>query len=158
MNYDRLVDDWHQLKRRIRRQWGRVTEADLARFGGELKELAAILERRYHFDRRKARDDVHVFAKDLTAAKDFATGISEAVAQAGDMAYAAWQRNRNRVRDVVADGRDRFKDLLDSGRERVSKYAQSADDLVRSRPVASIAAAVGAGAVVAYLLWRRRSN
>jgi ElaB/YqjD/DUF883 family membrane-anchored ribosome-binding protein len=67
--------------------------------------------------------------------------------------------------DKVAEARRRLTAALDSGRqvfgrvrEKAVEGAQAADQLVRENPYQTIAIAFGVGAVIGYLLGRRKSE
>jgi len=49
MNWDRIKGNWEQLMGSARRQWGRLTEDELAREASE-KQLAEWLARRHKID------------------------------------------------------------------------------------------------------------
>jgi len=56
MNYERRIDDWQELKQRVRGKWSKVTDNDLARLAGGLDGLAEVVQRRYRLSRERARD------------------------------------------------------------------------------------------------------
>lgn len=184
MNLDRMIEDWKALKRRIRKQWSRLTERDLEELeaDGGLDGLERTLQRRYGISRKQAQQDLSDFAADL------GTTFREAAASFGDAAVGAWRHGRDRVKDtfvsgkdrareflasgkdkardaleggkdrareMFAEGKDRARELYESGRERVDEYVKKTEKAVRSRPMASIAVAAGIGALLV-ILFRRR--
>jgi ElaB/YqjD/DUF883 family membrane-anchored ribosome-binding protein len=67
--------------------------------------------------------------------------------------------------DKVAEARKRLAAALDSGqellgrvREKAVQQAETADQVVRDNPYATAAIALGVGAVVGYLMARRRCS
>lgn len=55
MNWDRIEGNWKQFKGRVRSEWGRLTDDDLDRIGGDRERLEGIIQERYGM----ARDDAH---------------------------------------------------------------------------------------------------
>ena len=60
MNNDRMSGAWHQLKGKVKEQWGKLTDDDLTQLEGSSEKLAGKLQERYGYARdeaeRQARD------------------------------------------------------------------------------------------------------
>lgn len=56
MNRDLFEGQWHELKGRIRQQWGRLTENDLEFIAGKREALLGKLQERYGWARAEAQD------------------------------------------------------------------------------------------------------
>jgi len=63
MNNDRVAGAWHQLKGKVKEQWGKLTDDDLRQLEGHSEQLAGKLQERYGM----ARDDAERQAKDFRA-------------------------------------------------------------------------------------------
>lgn len=63
MNRDTLNGNWEQLKGRIRQQWGKLTDDDLAVVEGKQEELAGRIQERYGIARDEAERDIDSWMK-----------------------------------------------------------------------------------------------
>jgi uncharacterized protein YjbJ (UPF0337 family) len=61
MNNDRIEGNWHQLKGKVKAQWGRLTDDDLRELEGHSEELAGKLQERYGL----AQDEAERQAKEF---------------------------------------------------------------------------------------------
>lgn len=55
MNEDTLKGQWHQLKGKVREQWGKLTDDDLDRIHGESEQLIGRIQERYGVARDEAK-------------------------------------------------------------------------------------------------------
>jgi uncharacterized protein YjbJ (UPF0337 family) len=63
-NNDILLGKWHELKRQVREQWGRLTDDDVTRLSGKTEELAGILRQRYGYGKAQAREQIDNWLRD----------------------------------------------------------------------------------------------
>ena len=61
MNRDILKGEWTQLKGRIRRQWGRISDDDIARINGDRELLLGRLQELYGRTREQAEEELERF-------------------------------------------------------------------------------------------------
>jgi uncharacterized protein YjbJ (UPF0337 family) len=61
MNTDVVKGKWHQLKGRVRAQWGKLTDDELDRIDGNSEQLAGLLQERYGYARDRAKREVDSF-------------------------------------------------------------------------------------------------
>jgi uncharacterized protein YjbJ (UPF0337 family) len=61
MNTDTLKGQWTQLKGRIRRQWGKLTDDDLDQIQGDAEILAGKLQERYGRSKDQVHQDIERF-------------------------------------------------------------------------------------------------
>ncbi len=54
MNWDIIEGNWNQAKGKVKEQWGKLTDDDLAKISGKRDQLAGKLQERYGM----AKDDV----------------------------------------------------------------------------------------------------
>ena len=47
MDSDRMAGNWHQLKGKVKEQWGKLTDDDLTQLEGSSEKLAGKLQERY---------------------------------------------------------------------------------------------------------------
>ena len=61
MNRDILLGQWTQLKGRVRKQWGKLTDDDLDQAHGDLEILSGKIQERYGRNKDEARKEVERF-------------------------------------------------------------------------------------------------
>ncbi|MFP3853235.1 MAG: CsbD family protein [Anaerolineales bacterium] len=58
MNKDVLKGNWKQLKGEVKKQWGKLTDDDLAKIEGNFDELVGTVQERYGYERAQAEREV----------------------------------------------------------------------------------------------------
>jgi len=61
MDSDRVAGAWHQVKGKMKEEWGKLTDDDLRQLEGHSEKLAGKLQERYGL----AKDDAERRAKDF---------------------------------------------------------------------------------------------
>ncbi|WP_374371214.1 CsbD family protein [Dongia sp.] len=61
MNWDIIEGNWNQAKGKVKEQWGKLTDDDLAKISGKRDQLAGKLQERYGI----AKDDVEKQLEDF---------------------------------------------------------------------------------------------
>lgn len=65
MNWDEIKGDWKQVSGKVRAQWGKLTDDDLARIGGRKDELVGKLQVHYGHSKEEAEKHVDKFIESL---------------------------------------------------------------------------------------------
>ena len=63
MTSDRVAGAWHQIRGRLKEQWGKLTEDDLKALEGHAEQLAGKLQERYGLAREEAERQMKEFQK-----------------------------------------------------------------------------------------------
>lgn len=63
MNSDTIQGNWEQLKGKVQKQWGKLTNDDLDIIEGQRKELVGRVQERYGYAREQAEREVDSFLK-----------------------------------------------------------------------------------------------
>jgi uncharacterized protein YjbJ (UPF0337 family) len=63
MTSDRVAGAWHQIRGRLKEQWGKLTEDDLKALEGHAERLAGKLQERYGLAREEAERQMKEFQK-----------------------------------------------------------------------------------------------
>jgi len=63
MNGDVLQGQWKQLRGKIQKQWGDLTDSDLDRIKGTRTEFEGLLQERYGYTKDKAKSELDDFLK-----------------------------------------------------------------------------------------------
>jgi len=58
MNKDIIQGKWVELKGSVKKQWGKLTDDELARLKGTQEELSGLLQQKYGYIKEKAEKDV----------------------------------------------------------------------------------------------------
>lgn len=56
---DILQGKWHELKGKVRGQWGKLTDDDLTKLSGKTEELAGVLQQRYGYSKAQAEIEIN---------------------------------------------------------------------------------------------------
>jgi len=64
MNWDQIEGKWKQMKGTLRDKWGKLTDDDLERIGGNKDKLVGALQERYGWERDQAERESENWARD----------------------------------------------------------------------------------------------
>ena len=67
MNWDQIKGDWHQLSRRLKEKWNKLTDDDLSAIAGRRDQLEGVLQERYGYDKQRAVVELDKFTIGLTS-------------------------------------------------------------------------------------------
>jgi uncharacterized protein YjbJ (UPF0337 family) len=67
MNWDQIKGDWHQLSRRLKEKWKKLTDDDLSAIAGRRDQLEGVLQERYGYDKQRAGVELDKFTIGLTS-------------------------------------------------------------------------------------------
>jgi uncharacterized protein YjbJ (UPF0337 family) len=60
---DEIAGAWRQVRREIRKQWGKLTKDDVEEINGKRTMLAAKIRQRYAIAREDANDEIDTWAR-----------------------------------------------------------------------------------------------
>ncbi len=61
MDKDIFLGKWKQLKGEVKKQWGKLTDDDLARTEGDHDKLLGVLQEKYGYSKDQAREQLDRF-------------------------------------------------------------------------------------------------
>lgn len=61
MNTDIVKGQWHIIKGKVKAQWGKLTDDEIAQMEGTSEELAGALQKAYGYDKDRAEQEVKKF-------------------------------------------------------------------------------------------------
>jgi len=138
VNQQVLQGNWNEIKGKIRRKWGQLTNDDVQNFDGNVDRLVGLIERKTG----EGRESVERFLNEVTA------GGSSAVQQATES-----------VREYAQQAGEKFQEGTRQAAESFRQQYEEAEEMVRRRPSEAAAVCFGAGVltglVVALLLHRK---
>ena len=66
---DILQGKWHELKGRVRQQFAKLTDDDIARLSGKQEELLGLLQMRYGYTKERAEQEINNWLRNLDPKK-----------------------------------------------------------------------------------------
>lgn len=64
MNKAIVKGHWHEIKGKLKQQWGKFTDDDIQQLSGSYEELQGLLEKRYGYKKEEAEKTLEKFLKD----------------------------------------------------------------------------------------------
>ena len=61
MSWDVIAGNWKQLAGKVKEQWGKLTDDDLAKVAGKREQLEGMLQERYGYGKEQAKKNVDEF-------------------------------------------------------------------------------------------------
>lgn len=61
MNKDIIKGKWHEMKGKLKQQWGKLTDDDIAKIEGSAEELQGALQKRYGYEKDQAEKEIKTF-------------------------------------------------------------------------------------------------
>ena len=61
MNADIIKGHWHEIKGKIKKQWGKLTDDEITKMKGSSEELAGALQKAYGYEKDRAEKEVKDF-------------------------------------------------------------------------------------------------
>jgi uncharacterized protein YjbJ (UPF0337 family) len=157
MNNDIFAGQWKEMRGALRSWWGKLTDDDLERIGGEKDKLIGVMQEKYGYTRDQAQSEIERRFNEYDGS-DAATGGSAASGIVNNMKSKAHELSvtaASKARDATAgvkSGLDTAESYLKE--HKVKSIAADLGALVRKHPVPSVL--IGLGLV--YLLSRSRSE
>ena len=126
-----LEGKWNEVKGRIQEKWGALTDDELQRVRGNTTALVGVIEQKTGESRRAIEEFLD------KAVADGASAVSGALESAREFAGKASEKVRGQYDDVA---------------ESVRAGYEEAEQMVRQKPVETVAVAFGAGIVTGVLV------
>ncbi|HUX78896.1 MAG TPA: CsbD family protein [Alphaproteobacteria bacterium] len=61
MNKDIIKGKWHEIKGKVKQQWGKLTDDEITQIHGSYEELEGILQRKYGYQKDQAEKEIQTF-------------------------------------------------------------------------------------------------
>ena len=58
MDWDRIEGNWKKMTGKVKEQWGKLTDDDIAQINGKREQLEGRIQARYGYAKDKVRQDV----------------------------------------------------------------------------------------------------
>lgn len=63
MDKDIVKGKWHEIKGKVKQQWGKLTDNDVAQLKGSYEELSGLLQKGYGYKKDEAKKEIDSFLK-----------------------------------------------------------------------------------------------
>jgi uncharacterized protein YjbJ (UPF0337 family) len=133
-----LKGHWQQIRGKVKEKWGQLTDNDLMQAEGNLDEFIG----RVHQKTGETRKSIEEFLETSMAA------AAPMYQKAMDNASAAAQKVASSVQDTYANAEQAVKQGYASTEKVVRENYKAAEKQVQERPVESMAAVFGIGAML----------
>lgn len=67
MNKDIIEGKWQQIKGDVQKQWGKLTDDDVDKVGGDANKLAGLIQERYGKTREEVEEEIESWQKQYAA-------------------------------------------------------------------------------------------
>ena len=131
INQATLQGNWNEIKGRLRKRWGQLSNDDVQTFNGNVDQLVGLIQRKTG----EARSQVEDYLDELTT-KGSAT-LSEMADNVRDYAQQAGDRIQEGSQQAIETFRDGY---------------EQAEEMIRQRPTESVALCFGIGVFVGLLI------
>jgi len=146
---DELKGRWNEIRGRIKEKWGQLTDDELRQTEGNTDQLIGLIQRKTG----EGREQITRFFDTLTS--QAAEKGNDMAHQAEDMMNQAGETVQRYAQDAQKYAQDAQKYIQD-GYQQASRQMQDgvhqAEEVVRSRPVESLAVAFGTGVITGVLV------
>jgi uncharacterized protein YjbJ (UPF0337 family) len=142
VNQQTLSGNWNDIKGKIRKKWGQLTNDDVQVFNGNVDQLIGMIQQKTG----DARNNVEKFLEEATG--NGAAGVAQAAEAVRTYATGAATQAREYAGQAMETVEQRSQQAYDAVRQGYSE----AEDTIRSRPAESVAICFGAGVVTGLLL------
>ncbi len=123
---EELHGQWNQLKGKIRKQWGQITDDDLQRVQGNSEQLVGLLQQKTG----QTREQLEEF-------------LSKAVEDGQNL----WNSAGDSVRHTADQATRAVREQYQAAEQYAEEGYREAQRMVRNRPLESLATAFGAGLI-----------
>ena len=138
VNQQVLQGNWHEIRGKLRKKWGQLTNDDLQSFDGNIDHLLGLIQRKTG----EGREAIEQFLDDAAA-----HGSSFA-AQAGDQVREYSQHAAETIQEGARQASETFRQGYDAVRQSYS----DAEEMVRRRPSEAAAICFGVGLLTGLLV------
>ena len=150
INAQQLQGHWNEVRGKIRRKWGQLSNDDLAEFRGNVEELVGVIQRKTGV----ARGQVESYLTSLS--EEYSNGgLQAATATAVKAAETARDyvgHTAEVAREYVGHTAEAAHEMMDQFSGQMREGYVHAEDMVKRHPAESIAVAFGAGLLTGVIL------
>jgi len=131
INEATLQGNWNEIKGKLRKRWGQLSNDDVQTFNGNIDQLVGLIQRKTG----EARSQVESVLDELSSRG--ASSLTEAT---------------ENVREYVQQAADRIQDGSQQAYDTLRDGYEQAEDMIRQRPTESVAFCFGIGVFVGLLI------
>jgi len=157
---EELKGRWNEIRGKIKEKWGQLTDDDLGQSEGNTDQLIGLIQRKTG----EGREQITKFFDGFM--KEGGEGAANLAQQAGDFVNHASESVQRYAQDAqkvaqnagryAQEGYEQASRQLQDGYQQASRQVQDgmhqAEEIVRTRPVESLAVAFGTGIITGLLV------
>jgi uncharacterized protein YjbJ (UPF0337 family) len=129
-NWTSIQGEWNKFKGQVKEKWGKLTDDDLMRIGGNRDQLIGTLQQRYGMAKDRVEEQVDEFASSASG----------------------WmQQAKNKVSDIAEQGKEYWQE------HNIGEMVTDLKQLITRYPVQSTLVGIGVGYLVGRILSPSRS-
>ena len=137
VNQQVLEGHWNDIQGKLRNHWGQLTDSDLERFKGDAEQLVGMIQRKTG----EAREEVENYLQRITDAH------SSTIEHASEAVRKTARDVAENLSEYAGDSGEATEAAAARAVEHVREGYQHTEELVRRRPVESLAACFGVGLI-----------
>lgn len=118
---------WNEIKGKLRETWGQLTDDELERVKGDSDQLIGLVQRKT--------------GKSRAAIEDFLDNLSQE-------GQSIWASATQTVREYAGSAGQAIQDTAQAAQEQLQYGIEHTGEMVRNRPIESLAVCFGVGMVV----------
>lgn len=155
MKHFKFDTHWDAIKGQLKQRYGQLVDDDLKFVEGKGEELLARLRMKLAMsqdDLDKTLEDL--YSQALTGMEQVKTRLNDLAAEARDKAQAMAGEIKNKASAVGEEAKAQASAAYDQARQRARTLRDDGEDYVRKNPRESLVAALCAGFVAGWIIWR----
>lgn len=141
---EEIQGKWNQVKGRIQERWGQLTDDDLSRAQGNTDQLVGVIQQKTGESRSEIERFIdQAVAGGTSAVRKAADTAREYAQRASEAVSGATQRASTTARNTGSSVRSGY----DQASVQMQQGFEQAEEMVRTKPLESIAMAFGVGLI-----------
>jgi uncharacterized protein YjbJ (UPF0337 family) len=142
VNQQTLQGNWNEIKGKLRSKWGALTNDDVQSFNGNVDQLVGLIQRKTG----EARSSIEGYLEEVSSkgAGAFSQAAESARQYAGQAAETA--------RQYAGQATETIQESSKHAAESFRHGYEQAEEMVRERPMESLAVCFGAGVFVGMIM------
>ena len=146
---------WDAIKGQLKQKYGQLADDDLAYAEGKGEELLARLRMKLALSQEQLDTTLdELYSRAMTGMEQVKTRLNDLAAEARDKAQAMAGEWKTKASAVGEEARAQASAAYDHARQRARTLREEGEDYVRKNPRESLVAALCAGFVVGWIIWR----
>ena len=146
---------WDAIKGQLKQKYGQLADDDLAFAEGKGEEMLARLRMKLALSQEQIDAVLEdLYARAMTGMEQVKTRLNDLAAEARDKAQAMAGELKHKAAAMGDEAKAQASAAYDQARQRARALREDGEDYVRKNPRESLVAALCAGFVAGWIIWR----